>query len=82
MTFTGPVDHAARAEDVRWMVETGENLTGAAKRLGISTDGVEKWCVLHGMHPELERLRSREPISVGADRSKAGRRNAEVRWAS
>jgi hypothetical protein len=75
------VDHRVRAENIRWFTETGESLSGAARRLGISTDGVEKWCQLHGMRAELERLRAREPY-LPADRHEVNRRNAEVRWAS
>lgn len=55
------IDHKARAEDIRWFVDTGENLTGAARRLGISRDGVEKYCALHGLRAELRTLQSREP---------------------
>lgn len=75
------VDHAARAEDIRWFVETGESLSGAARRLGISRAGVEKWCALHDMAAELEILRRRDPL-IPADRSEINRRNAEQRWAS
>lgn len=75
------VDHKARAEDIAWFVETGENLSGAAQRLGISTDGVEKWCVLVGMRDELNILRSREPLTdmFKSERSRTG---AFARWAS
>jgi hypothetical protein len=75
------VDHRARAEDIRWFVDTGENLTGAARRLGISTDGVEKWCREHNMRTEYTILRSREP-HMPADLHESARRNAEARWAS
>ena len=50
----------ARAEDLAWMVETGETLTGAAKRLGISTATLEKWCQRHGHHDLLHKLAGRE----------------------
>lgn len=38
-----PDQHAARLEDVRWMAETGECLDGAARRLGLSRNTLEKW---------------------------------------
>jgi hypothetical protein len=75
------VDHRARAENVRWLVETGENLTGAAQRLGLTADGLEKWLAKNAMRAELATLRSREPY-VPADRREINRRNAEARWAS
>lgn len=34
---------AARLEDCRWMAETGECLTGAARRLGLAHKTLEKW---------------------------------------
>lgn len=74
------IDHAARAENLRFMADTGENLTGAARRLGISTDGVEKWATKHGMRAELEVLRRREPGEVF--RSERARAGAAARWAS
>lgn len=55
------VDHTARAEDLRWFAETGETLAGAAERLGLTTDGIEKWCGNHGARDVLERLRANEP---------------------
>ena len=48
---------AARVEDIRWLADTGETLTGAAARLGISADAIEKFCGKHDLRPELERLR-------------------------
>jgi hypothetical protein len=75
------VDHAARAENVAWMAATGENLTRAAERLGITVCALEKWAQLHGMRAELAALRSREVVVPG-DRREVGRRNAERRWAS
>lgn len=41
------IDARARLEDVRWFVETGENAEGAAARLGIKVDALEKWCSRH-----------------------------------
>lgn len=75
------IDHAARAEDIRFLAETGECLTGAARRMGLTVDALEKWAQLHGLRDELNRLRSREPY-VPADRREVNRRNAAARWAS
>jgi transposase-like protein len=58
------VDHKARREDVAWMAATGESLSGAARRLGITASGLEKWCEKHGRVDDLNVLRSREPCSV------------------
>lgn len=33
-----------RAEDLAWMARWGETFAGAARRLGISVDALEKWC--------------------------------------
>lgn len=41
------VNTAERLEDVRWMAETGENLDGAAQRLGMTVEALEKWCARH-----------------------------------
>lgn len=71
----------ARAEDICWLAETGECLTGAARRLGTTVDALEKWCTLHGLRDELNRLRAREP-HVPVDQREINRRNAERRWAS
>lgn len=75
------VNHEARTEDVRFLVETGESLTGAARRLGLSADGLEKWLVLRDMRAELAVLRSREPItSPDIDRRAISRANAVRRY--
>jgi hypothetical protein len=74
------VDHRARAEDIRWFVDTGENLTGAARRLGISRSGLEKWAEHHGLHAELDTLRRREPGDPY--RLELARERAKARWAS
>lgn len=34
----------ARNEDLDWMATTGETTEGAAKRLAITLDALEKWC--------------------------------------
>lgn len=71
----------ARAEDVEWMAATGECLTGAAQRLGITPSSLESWCRDHGMQTELEALRDRDIDSLNnlSERGKAG---AAARWAS
>lgn len=48
-----------RLEDLRWLVETGENSPGAAKRLGITLTALEKWCRNHAPE-EWRKLRSRD----------------------
>lgn len=55
------IDQHARAEDIRWMTQTGENLTGAARRLGLTNCGLEEWCKDNGLRNEATILRSREP---------------------
>lgn len=77
--ITTTTDHAARAEDVRWMVDTGESLTGAARRLGITAKGLEKWCQRHGLADLAHILRGREPIDHNAN---ANRCDSRIRWAS
>ena len=54
------VNRADRAEDVQWMAETGECLTGAAARLGITTAALEVWCRRHD-RDSLALLLAREP---------------------
>lgn len=54
-----------RAEDVRWMAETGECLTGAAKRIGLARGTLERWLRDHGMRDTLAALQSREPFAAG-----------------
>ena len=49
-----------RLENVRWMADTGENLTGAAKRLGLTPSTLDTWLARHA--PDIGRtLRDREP---------------------
>lgn len=72
-------DHAARAEDIRWLAETGESLTGAARRLGITPTGLEKYCQRHGLDDAARRMRSREPHDHNALGNLS---DARVRWAS
>lgn len=37
-------NNQARAEDLTWLAEAGESTEGAAYRLGILRDSLEKWC--------------------------------------
>ena len=74
------IDHNARAEDLRWLVDTGENLTGAARRLGTTRDALEKWARLHGMVAEFHKLKSREPADPF--RSERARVAAAARWSA
>lgn len=54
-----PVVAEDRIEDCRWMAETGETLTGAAKRLGIGRTALESWLTKHDP-ATLTILRSRD----------------------
>lgn len=48
-----------RSEDLAWMADHFETPKEAARRIGISLGGLEKWC--HQHDPEvLERLRENE----------------------
>ena len=40
-------DSDARLEDARWMAETGECLDGAARRLGLTRNTLEKFLYRH-----------------------------------
>lgn len=52
-----------RHEDLAWLVETGENASGAARRFGLTYNALEKWCLRNA--PEVWRvLVSREPCSL------------------
>ena len=52
---------AERLEDLAWMVETGETVEGAARRLGLTPNALDKWCGQNA--PDLlQRLRSREVL--------------------
>ncbi len=54
-------DNDARAEDVRWLAQTGESAVGAAARLGIGMSTLEKFCYRHGLGDELRQLAARNP---------------------
>lgn len=59
-TARAEAQRAARLEDITWLVETGESLTGAARRIGIGRESLRTWC--HRWAPELGRtLADREP---------------------
>lgn len=74
--------HANREEDVRWMLDGGECLTGVAARLGIRMDALEKWLVRRGMLAELARLRARDPFDPTRSLSESGRIGAAARWSA
>lgn len=71
------IDTAARLEDLRFMADTGETLTGAAARLGLSANSLGRWLEKHDIN--LRRaLASREGDwnKVAADRMSISRRGA------
>lgn len=52
--------NADRLEDVSWLAETGESLSGAAARLGLTNEALRQWC--RRFAPELAPiLVAREP---------------------
>lgn len=51
---------AARLEDARWMAETGECLDGAARRLGLTVNTLEKFLERHDK-AVLKALVDRQP---------------------
>lgn len=63
-----PFDHAARIEDCRWMAATGEGLTGAAARVGISTSALETWLRKHD-RATLATLIAQDPLPVGGSQA-------------
>lgn len=70
------IDVAARLEDVRWMAETGETLTGAARRLGLDAESLAVWLRRRGAGELCRTLRGRE--AADEDRRHGGL----TRWAS
>lgn len=58
---TDEVNIPARREDIRWMAETGESLTGAAQRLGLTHTALDKFCRRQGLYDELHRMLARDP---------------------
>lgn len=74
------IDHAARLEDLRWMIDTGTDLDDAARRLDITVDGLEVWCRRWGHIAELDALRARRELSpAGMHAQMAGRATAKSR---
>lgn len=55
----------ARIEDLAWMAETGESLTGAARRIGLSRESLERWMRQRDLRDVLAQLQSREPYAGG-----------------
>lgn len=50
---------AERREDLAWMAATGETTEGAAARLGITADALERWCLKHA-HQTWRALRAND----------------------
>lgn len=55
------IDNDARAEDLEWMAATGESTAGAAKRLGITSVALERWCCRVGRYDLWTKLREHDP---------------------
>ena len=51
---------AERLEDLAWLADTGENAVGAARRLGVSHDALDRWCRRH-CFDLWQQLRARDP---------------------
>ena len=51
----------ARIADIRFMAETDEHAEGAAQRLGITQDGLWKFCRTHGLDDAWQTLLARNP---------------------
>jgi hypothetical protein len=60
-----PVTTPWALEDVEWMARGGESLQGAATRLGIKPDALERLLRLHERADLLRDLRSRDPLPMG-----------------
>lgn len=56
--------NAARAEDLDWMARTGETTTGAARRLGLRLEALEKWCDRHQRRDLWNRLQANQNAHV------------------
>ena len=52
----------ARREDLAWMADTGECLSGALRRLNITRAVLEKWCHLNDCFDLYRRLAAREHV--------------------
>ena len=53
------IDTQARREDLDWLAQTGETSEGAATRLGLSVDSLERWA-LKNAHETWRRLRAND----------------------
>lgn len=60
-----PTPRRLEIEDVEWMVETGENLTGAARRLERSTEALLQSLRRRGRNDLASKLTAREPHHYG-----------------
>jgi hypothetical protein len=52
----------ARLEDLQFMVDTGETLTGACHRLGLNKEALDKWCRGNDCLNLYQRLQAREHV--------------------
>jgi len=74
-----PDDQRIRAENIHWFAITGESATGAARRLDITRDALEKWSSRHAPE-DWRRLAAREPGDpFKSDRARAA---AASRWSA
>lgn len=64
--------HETRAEDMRFMYDTGESATRAAARLGISLPALEQWCRRHGFREVFRVMRVRDGIDLRPVRDREG----------
>jgi len=79
---TGPLtaeQRQARLEDLQWLVDTGETLTGALKRLDITKSALDKWCRNHDCWHLFARLAAREHIDPERTEKNANRIHATTR---
>lgn len=57
------LDPATRLEDLAWMADTGESAVGAAERLGVEHEALEKWLRRHDLGL-WHRLAARDPVDA------------------
>jgi hypothetical protein len=60
-TLTRHVDGDARLEDIGWMATTDEHLTGAALRLGLTTEALARFLYRRGRRDLYAKLAARDP---------------------
>ena len=60
-TLTRHIDGDARLEDIEWMAATDEHLTGAARRLGLSTQALARFLYRRDRHDLYAKLAARDP---------------------